>query len=557
MSASTKLQTTTVSPERRQLEALREIGRAINAAWDLETTLNLITQQTAQVMGMDSCSIYLLEPGQETLVLKATTGLDREAIGRARLRVGEGITGWAVQAGQPLAVSDAASDPRFKYLPETGESRFTSLLAVPLINQGRVIGAINVQTAPFHHYTQDEIELLSLIGDLAAGALEKAMLYEDLRRRIAELSALAEVSRTVISDAYLEEVLGLVVELAASIMHARQCSLVLVDESGEELVIEAQPGRPATRRRQPRRAPGEGVTGHVMLTRQPLVVPDVRVDSRYRDPQRARRQGLCSLLAVPLSVRDRVIGAMRCYTAEPHDFTPQEIALFITLANQTALAIENAKLTVKAAVVQEMHHRIKNNLQTVAMLLRLQMSEAEAAGAGRIISESINRILSIAAVHEILSQEAVGLVNLRELTRRVADEVVRTMARPGQKVTVDVSGDPILLPSQPATAAALVVNELIQNAIEHGFGERAEGRIDISLQKGSHGWVVEVRDDGAGLPASFDQAFGRGLSPRARESSLGLEIITTLVRDDLGGEFTLRREDGVTVARVEVRQSAG
>ena len=101
-----------------QLGVLRKIGRALSSAWDLESTLELITRQTAQVMGMDSCSIYLLDKSGETLVLKATTGLAHEAIGQARLRLGEGITGWAVQEGVALGVRDAARDPRLSTCPK-------------------------------------------------------------------------------------------------------------------------------------------------------------------------------------------------------------------------------------------------------------------------------------------------------------------------------------------------------------------------------------------------------------------------------------------------------
>jgi signal transduction protein with GAF and PtsI domain len=195
--------------ERRtaEISALRAISRAIGQALDLDMTLHLITRTTAEVMGMDSCSIYLLDPAGEHLILKATTGLAAEAVGRARLRFGEGMTGWAAREGVPLASSDAASDPRFVYLPETHEYNFRSLAAVPLVTAGKVIGAVNVQTTARHEYSADEMELLGVIADLAAGAIEKATLYDHMRRQIMELSTLAEVSETVTSPLYLEEVL--------------------------------------------------------------------------------------------------------------------------------------------------------------------------------------------------------------------------------------------------------------------------------------------------------------------------------------------------------------
>ncbi|MBI4785447.1 MAG: GAF domain-containing protein [Chloroflexi bacterium] len=163
-----------------QLSALREITRAISAAWSLDQILALITRKTARAMDVDSCSIYLLDDGGEYLVLKATTGLAPQAVGHAHLKFGEGLTGHAAKIGKPVAASQASRDPHFKYLPETKEKMFQSLLAVPLISRGKVIGAVNVQTREGREYSSDEIELLSIIADVAAGELEKALLYEEI-----------------------------------------------------------------------------------------------------------------------------------------------------------------------------------------------------------------------------------------------------------------------------------------------------------------------------------------------------------------------------------------
>jgi signal transduction protein with GAF and PtsI domain len=516
-----------------QLAALREIGRAINAAWELEATLDLITCRTAEVMDMDSCSIYLLDEGGERLVLKATTGLAAEAVGRVHLLLGEGLTGWAAQTGQPVAVADAAQDPRFKYLPETQETRFQSLLAVPLSNQGRVIGAMNVQTRSHHEFLDDEVELLALTGDLAAGALEKAMLYEGMQRQIAELSALAEVSETITSPRYLDEMLDVVVEMAARVMKARLCSLMLLDESSGELVLRATQNLSPAYRDKPPLKVGEGITGLVAERGQPITVLDVRRDPRYRHAGVALAEGLCSLLCVPLSVRDRVIGVLNCYTAEIRRFSSEEIALFSTMANQTALAIENSRLVTNAAVVREMHHRIKNNLQNVAMLLRLQMGGDREVSAREVLHESVNRILSIAAVHEVLSQRGFRLVDVKDVLTRVGRAVAQNMQRPDLVVEVTIEGDEVALPSQAATSLALAVNELIQNALEHAFVGREEGQVAVSLRRGPGQLMVEVRDDGVGLA---------GDDP----PSLGLEIVETLVVEDLHGTWSLAGNDGTT-----------
>lgn len=187
-----------------ELQALRQISQAISSAWGLSQTLSLIARQTAEVMRMDSCSIYLREPESDVMILKASTALAADAVGHARLGVGEGLTGWAAQEGKPVAVSDAPSDPRFKLLPETRELRFKSLLAAPLISRGQTIGAVNVQTRTYHVYRDDEIDLLSTIADLTAGTIEKAMLYEEIGglREALETRKLVERAKGILMKRY-------------------------------------------------------------------------------------------------------------------------------------------------------------------------------------------------------------------------------------------------------------------------------------------------------------------------------------------------------------------
>ena len=529
-----------------QLAVLREISQAVNATWDLDATLELITRKTAEVMGMDSCSIYLLDETGEYLVLEATTGLAQESVGLALLRPGEGLTGWAAQTGEPVGVADAARDPRFKYLPETKESIFQSLLAVPMLNQGRIIGAMNVQTQTYHQYDTDEVELLSLIGDLAAGALEKAMLYERMQRQLSELSTLAEVSETITSPLYLDDMLGLIVNMAARVMRARACSLMLLDDERGVLILRATQGfSPAYGNRPPIKI-GDGIVGRVAQTGQALGIEDVRHDPRYFYPDVARQEGLCALLCVPLRVRERIIGVLNCYTGDPHAFTPQEIELLQALANQTALAIENSHLVVNTAIVREMHHRIKNNLQTIAMLLRLQLGEGPDIDAHEALRESISRILSIAAAHEVLSDKGFRLADVKQVLQHVAQNATQNRLYPSKSLDVKVLGDEIALPSRQATALALAVNELIQNALKHAFVGREEGRIAVTLRQRAAGFEVEVRDDGVGLAP--DEPPLRGL---------GLQIIDTLVIQDLGGQLMIALSKQGTRATITVPGQAG
>lgn len=509
-----------------EISALREISRTISAALDLDNTLTLITRKTAEVMRMDSCSIYLLDAPREHLVLKASTGLAAEAVGQGRLRLGEGLTGWAAAHGEPAASADAQSDPRFKYVPGTGENRFRSLLAVPLATDGKVVGAINVQTTGTHEYGEDEIELLSIIADLASGALEKARLHDSMRRQIMELRTLAEVSETLTSPLYLEQILRLLVEMAARVFSAPLCTLMLLDN--DELVLAA--AHPDNGHARPRHAlrVGHGIPGLAAQSGQPVMSADLASDPRFKTNELADRANVRSLLSVPLRVRDRTLGVVNCYTSRHHKFTQSEVNLLQTLANQTALAIENAGLVVKSAMIREMHHRVKNNLQMIAMLLRLQMREGREVSGREVLTETINRILSIAAVHEILAAEGLQQVAVHEMLDRVIHTVTQTMAPPGLALDVRVEGDDLSLPSQQATSLALVVNELLANSIEHAFPGRSRGQVSVVLVRLPDALRVEVRDDGVGLPSGF--------APD-RSADLGLQIVNTLVQDDLKGKI--------------------
>jgi two-component system, sensor histidine kinase PdtaS len=186
------------------------------------------------------------------------------------------------------------------------------------------------------------------------------------------------------------------------------------------------------------------------------------------------------------------------------------------------------------AMMQEMHHRIKNNLQTVADLLTLEMSRNPRPEVQESLRDSITRIKSIAASHEMLSVEHVGSTDITKLARLVSDTARRSMVRPDQRIEIDVEGPSIFLTSKQATAFALVLNELVSNAIEHGFRDRTAGRIDIALDGDAEDVWMRVQDQGAGLPPDFDLTTVPGL---------GLQIARTLVEKDLRGKIGLT--DGV------------
>lgn len=506
------------------LAPLREIARALSTVWDLDATLQLITQKTTTILGVDSCSLYLLEADGHCLRLRASTGLSPQAVGVATLPVGEGMTGYAVQQNRPVYAASAPENPHFKWVRGSAESSFQSLLAVPLNLDDKPLGAINVQTIDPHEYGAEEIEFLALIADLAAGALYKAQLHDHQQQQIAELQALAEVSELATSLQYMDDILDVVTEMTARVMQAAVCSLFLINEAGTHLELRSAKRNTNAYLHRPPLPVGQGVIGQVALTGRAIYIPDVRSDPRYLRQELARREGLVSLLAVPLSVHEHVVGVLVCYTATVREFSPEQRALFMTMANQTALALEHARLMTSAAIVREMNHRIKNNLQTVAMLMQLQMSDAQHLDARQVLTMSMHRVYSIASVHDVLSDQGLHLVDLKEVLSRLFTMVQASMVEPRRNIELHVSGEPLLLPGRIATNVSLVVNELVQNACEHAFKNRREGAVEVSLGQAPAEFVISVRDNGSGLPADYTPG-------------LGTEIVTTLVKDELRGDI--------------------
>ncbi|MCJ7833080.1 MAG: GAF and ANTAR domain-containing protein [Deltaproteobacteria bacterium] len=167
------------------------------------------------------------------------------------------------------------------------------------------------------------------------------------------IEALTSISRAITSDQYLEDILRLIVLVTAEAMNSKVCSLWLLDDKTQSLTIRATQSINREYLKKRSLKVGEGVVGYVAQHNKPYISPNVLDDPRFKEKILARKMGLISMLSVPMSVRERVIGVINCYTSVPHHFTETEQNLFTTVANQAAVAILNTELMVKSKVIQE------------------------------------------------------------------------------------------------------------------------------------------------------------------------------------------------------------
>jgi two-component sensor histidine kinase len=220
--------------------------------------------------------------------------------------------------------------------------------------------------------------------------------------------------------------------------------------------------------------------------------------------------------------------------------------MIVVVTDCTEVKKKEKELLIKSAVIQEIHHRVKNNLQTIASLLRLQSRRTPSQEVKAALRESVNRILSISIVHEFLSQQDAECIDVAEVAKNILDLVIQNMLEPEFNLQTIFNGETIILPSEKASSLALVINELIQNSIEHGFPGRREGIIGVDIATLADSYRITIYDNGVGLPAAFNPGVSK---------SLGLQIVRTLIENDLGGIFTLYSKQGthacITIPKLE------
>lgn len=537
-----------------ELDGLHQIISAANSTRTLAASLQTVAETVADVIGADVCSIFLFERDQNRLYLRATKGLNRDAIGEMSMALGQGIGGVAAQEGRPVVVPDVQSDQRFYIAPVLDEQRYGSMVCVPIILFARLgddfvgdqlQGVISVQSIRRRTFNEEEVHFLEVVAGELAFFISNAQRYQEtderLHQKIRELTMLQKVSAAIASTLDLQTVLQIIAEQAVSLSHVNRADIFQSDESGEQITLLASHGGrwDERLRRVIMRAISDG---------HPVAITNAYDDQRFPElAALAHSQGYHSLFCIPLRIGARIIGAIALYSLEQRYFNYEEVQLLSTFADDAAIAIENARLfkevrnslRIKSTLLQEMHHRVRNNLQTISALLEMQRRRLEPGSRGAAaLAQSAGRIQAIAAVHNLFCREDVGVTTIQEVAQRVVESAQNGLV--GEKpVRLNVLGAPAPISSREATVIALIINELIDNALGHGMAAEG-GTIEVEAWLQDQNVILEVRDDGPTHPAG----------PSRQSSGLGLSIIETLATADLGGAFHFERDQDWARARI-------
>ncbi len=375
------------------------------------------------------------------------------------------------------------------------------------------------------------------------------------QQRVRELAALFAVSAAINQSLTETDALAAALQQVLQVLCLDGGRIYLLNEATGEYALATQAGDSALLDpAQSDMIPGECLCGFVGYTVDPNGQEVITLDPQVAREGCHRHSPLSACAAVPLLARDRTLGVLHVGSQNHEALDEPEMALLRSVGMQIGFALENLRLREEsrradalAALVQEMHHRIKNNLQTVADLLSLEMSASPSPLARKSLRDSVGRIKSIAAVHELLSLEQLRLTDITTLARQVCDISLKHFVRPDRRIAAEITGPPIYLPSKQATALALIINELVANALEHAFPIGAHAAwLRIELSQDGPKVTLSIADNGRGLPPEFKLETAKGL---------GLRIARTLAEKDLAGALRLENQEaGGTVATVTFYQ---
>ena len=416
------------------------------------------------------------------------------------------------------------------------------LITIPVGSHDRRSGLLVAKPRRMNiPFNDEDWSLAKIISELTARGLERIEIERKLANKLSHLEIFNRLSHEVSKSITTNTKLLNIIRHIRGILNLTYVSLWLVDPAYQLLVKEVFDEDKESGLLQTCIENDEKLARWQIENCRPLSMADCNERGFPLEMSSPLSAGFVSL---PTAYNGQIRGILNSFWSvgqEPFSDTVQteeSIAFLSGIVNQFAIFIENKFLQKNTTFLKEIHHRVKNNLQNVASILRLQIRRLEGISAEQALSDSISRIMSIAVVHETLYQEETGMVDLRKLIGSVSALSMASQVHPAMRT--EISGPCLMLPSREATSMAMIVNELLQNAVRHAHWNKEEGKLSIIIEQLGKKVSVTIQDEGPGLPPGFDPD---------KDGNLGLMIVRTLVKEDLHGELTLDG-DGKTTARV-------
>ncbi len=318
----------------KHVRTLARIARTINETLDLDTILQAILRTVVEDLGVRAGLIRLLSPDAQELVLAAAVGLSSAYLQKGSVRLDESQVDREVLEGRSVVIPDVTVDSRFQYPEEAAREGLCSMAAVPLEVRGRGIGVLRVYSSEQRPFGEEEIAMLEAVAGMGAIAIENARQHQSLFR----------IAEALNSTLDLNTMLANVLEATVTEMGLKAAMVRLLDPESKTLTLMAAYGLSEAYLSKGEVELERSLIDQRVLEGEPVVLYDVEQEPGFQYPEEAAREGIRSVLAVPLRVKDQVVGVMRVYSAQPRRFGPVAVEFLTSVADLVALAIENVRL---------------------------------------------------------------------------------------------------------------------------------------------------------------------------------------------------------------------
>jgi len=329
--------------ERMYLRSFQEISKILSSTLAVDEVLDHIVRQITEVMNLKGATIRLVNPKTHTLELVAAHGLSEKYLKKGPVDMDKSVA--EALSGRPVAIYDAISDPRLQYPEQAKEEGIATLVTIPMVTKGKVIGVMRLATGEPREFTMEEVDFACAVAELGAQAISNAKMYEARTKELNFLKGLLEVSKAVNSALDVKKVLNLLVKTATTALDIKAAAVRLLDEKRQRMELVASYGLSDRYINKGPVGTDRSITEAMMG--KAVSIYDVASDARANYPKEAAEEGIKSILSVPIALKGNVIGVMRIYTGDPRDYSDDEITFISSLAEQAALAMENARLYQK------------------------------------------------------------------------------------------------------------------------------------------------------------------------------------------------------------------
>jgi PAS domain S-box-containing protein len=528
----------------QQLGALTTLAEVANSSLNIDEIARNTLEVAMESTGMSGGAIHLADAKQQVLHLYLQSGLPDELVADLRtLKWGELVPGFVAASGQVAVVKDLTVRTPTPPSP-AARYGFRSTIVVPVKTKGEILGTLGLLDRQELEFTSEMVEMVTAMGNQLGIAVANAQLYERQLWENEKLAALVDISSGSAQQLELELLLQRILQRAAALLRADAAYVSHYSEATEQVKIVAASANftqligvlyPAT----------QGLFGQIRPTRQGRIFTREEVKAHGYGAV-LRESDVRSAVVVPLISRNELIGALSLtrHGENAAEFTAANLELMEAFASRAAVAIDNAQLLkdlerknkLLQLLIEEAHHRIKNNLQMVSGLLQLEAESAQVESSRGFLQTAITRIQAIAQVHNLLSEEMPEKVDVNALITTIVHMLVSSAAGTHGTPDVTVDVDHVWLGAEQAVPLALIVNELVSNTFVHGRspqGQPLRARIQCRQQDGHIEMVVTDNGGGGAEGRDWRECEGQGMS-----------IVAQLAQVNLRGHLRIDSHDG-------------